>query len=73
MLLEENVSRCPNISQAPFSVSLITHKYPHSAYNDMCYLIEKYAPIDGIGQYDPLIDPSLTGARITPHLSEGLI
>lgn len=39
----------------------------------MCYLIEKYAPIDGISQYDPLIDPSITGARITPHLSEGFI
>ena len=32
----------------------------------MCYLCEKYAPIDGIGKYDPGIDPSITGARIVP-------
>ncbi|ROV92123.1 hypothetical protein VSDG_07568 [Cytospora chrysosperma] len=44
-----------------------------SAYNNMCYLIEKYAPIDGIDRYDPDIDPSVTGARIIPHLGEGLI
>lgn len=44
-----------------------------SAYNNMCYLIEKYAPIDGIDKYDPLIDPSITGARITPHLAEGFV
>lgn len=44
-----------------------------TAYNNMCYLIEKYAPIDGIDRYDPDIDPSLTGARIIPHLGEGLI
>ncbi|KAI0143681.1 Fructosamine kinase-domain-containing protein [Xylariaceae sp. FL1272] len=41
-----------------------------SAYNDMCYLCEKYAPIDMIDKYDPRIDPSLTGATIVPH-SEG--
>lgn len=45
----------------------------HSAYNNMCYLCEKYAPIDGIDKYDPRIDPSVTGARITPHLAEGFI
>jgi hypothetical protein len=33
----------------------------------MCYLCEKYAPIEEIGKYDPAIDPSLTGARIVPH------
>jgi hypothetical protein len=43
------------------------------AYNNMCYLCEKYAPIDGIDKYDPQIDPSITGARIVPHLAEGLI
>jgi hypothetical protein len=44
-----------------------------SAYNNMCYLCEKYAPIDGIAPYNPLIDPSLTGACIVPHLADGLI
>ena len=39
----------------------------------MCYLCEKYAPIDNIGKYDPQIDPKITGARIVPHLAEGLI
>lgn len=33
----------------------------------MCYLCEKYAPVDGIDRYDPSIDPSLTGVRIVPH------
>ncbi|MBE3049845.1 fructosamine kinase family protein [Candidatus Bathyarchaeota archaeon] len=42
-------------------------------YNDMCYLCEKYAPIDGIDAYDPRIDPSITGASIVAHLAEGLI
>lgn len=42
-----------------------------SAYNNMCYLCEKYAPIDGIDRYDPQKDPSVTGARIVVH--EGLI
>ncbi|KAK4113335.1 hypothetical protein N656DRAFT_828446 [Canariomyces notabilis] len=27
-----------------------------TAYNNMCYLCEKYAPIDGIAPYNPLID-----------------
>ncbi|KAH6848432.1 Fructosamine kinase-domain-containing protein [Chaetomium sp. MPI-CAGE-AT-0009] len=44
-----------------------------TAYNNMCYLCEKYAPIDGIDKYDPLIDPLLTGACIVPHLADGLI
>ena len=38
-----------------------------SAYNNMCYLCEKYAPLEGVDKYDPSIDPSLTGARIVPH------
>jgi hypothetical protein len=33
----------------------------------MCYLCEKYAPIDGVAKYDPSIDPPITGARIVPH------
>ena len=44
-----------------------------TAYNNMCYLCEKYAPIDGINEYDPRIDPSMTGDSILPHLLEGLI
>ncbi|KAK1765950.1 Fructosamine kinase-domain-containing protein [Phialemonium atrogriseum] len=44
-----------------------------TAYNNMCYLCEKYAPIDGIDKYDPRIDPSITGARIVPHVADGLI
>lgn len=43
------------------------------AYNNMCYLCEKYAPIDGIDKYDSRIDPSITGASIVPHLLEGFI
>jgi hypothetical protein len=39
----------------------------------MCYLIEKYAPIDGIDKYDPSLDPAVTGARIVPHLESGLL
>ncbi|KAJ3578208.1 hypothetical protein NPX13_g2352 [Xylaria arbuscula] len=45
----------------------------NSAYNNMCYLCEKYAPIDGIDKYDPRNDPSITGACIVPHLADGLI
>ncbi|KIM94536.1 hypothetical protein OIDMADRAFT_21333, partial [Oidiodendron maius Zn] len=43
-----------------------------TAYNNMCYLCEKYAPIDGIDKYKSQIDPSITGARISPHVAEGL-
>ena len=38
-----------------------------SAYNDMCYLCEKYAPLESLGKYDSDKDPSVTGARITVH------
>ncbi|KAF1851055.1 uncharacterized protein K460DRAFT_401082 [Cucurbitaria berberidis CBS 394.84] len=44
-----------------------------SAYNNMCYLCEKYAPVEGIDKYDPRIDPSVTGAYITPHLAGNLV
>ncbi|KAL6810212.1 Fructosamine kinase domain-containing protein [Trichoderma camerunense] len=44
-----------------------------TAYNNMCYLCEKYAPIDGIDKYDPRIDPSITGAHIVPHVDDDLI
>jgi hypothetical protein len=33
----------------------------------MCYLCEKYAPLAGIEEYDPSIDPSVTGACMVPH------
>ncbi|KAL9069431.1 MAG: hypothetical protein Q9157_006158, partial [Trypethelium eluteriae] len=42
-----------------------------TAYNNMCYLCEKFAPINGIDTYDAKSDPSITGARIKMH--EGLI
>lgn len=42
----------------------------YSAYNDMCYLSERYAPLDGLDRYDPLKDPSVTGARIIAHADE---
>ena len=37
------------------------------AYNDMCYLCEKYAPLEGLGKYDSEKDPEVTGARIKVH------
>ena len=49
------------------------NKMRYRAYNNMCYLIEKYAPVEGIDKYDSRIDPSLTGARIVPHLDDDLI
>lgn len=39
----------------------------------MCYLCEKYAPIENIGKYDPQLDPVLTGACIVPHRADGLL
>lgn len=44
-----------------------------TAYNNMLYLIEKYAPLNGVDKYDPNIDPSIMGACIVPHLAEGFI
>ncbi|TDZ17341.1 Protein-ribulosamine 3-kinase [Colletotrichum orbiculare MAFF 240422] len=38
-----------------------------SAYNSMCYLCQKYAPIDGIDAYDESVDPIKTGAKIVSH------
>jgi len=38
----------------------------NSAYNDMCHLCEKYAPLEGLGKYDSE-KASVTGARITVH------
>jgi len=34
------------------------------AYNDMLYLCEKYAPLEGLGTYRPENDVSVTGAYI---------
>ncbi|ROV91696.1 hypothetical protein VMCG_09255 [Cytospora schulzeri] len=41
-----------------------------TAYNNMCYLCEKYAPCDGIDAYDPGKDPSVTGARFAPSFTK---
>ena len=41
--------------------------FVNSAYNDMCYLCEKYAPLEGLGKYDPSQDPEVTGASIMVH------
>ncbi|KAI4666898.1 uncharacterized protein J4E88_010318 [Alternaria novae-zelandiae] len=35
-----------------------------TAYNDMLYLCEKYAPLEGLGTYRPEDDVSVTGAYI---------
>lgn len=37
------------------------------AYNDMCFLCERYAPLENIGKYDPEKDPNVTGSRIVVH------
>lgn len=39
------------------------------AYNNMCYLIHKYAPIEGVEQYDPRSDPFVTGAHFQVYSS----
>jgi hypothetical protein len=36
----------------------------------MCYLCEKYAPIEGIDKYDPEKDPSVTGSRLVPTFAK---
>jgi protein-ribulosamine 3-kinase len=41
-----------------------------TAYNDMCYLSERYAPLEGLDKYNPDMDPSVTGARIVAHAGE---
>ncbi len=46
---------------------IVADKLLHSAYNDMCYLCEKYAPLGSLGKYDAGKDPSVTGARIMAH------
>ncbi|KAI1267817.1 Fructosamine kinase-domain-containing protein [Xylariaceae sp. FL1019] len=38
-----------------------------TAYNNMCYLIAKYAPIEGIDQYDPDLDPFVTGKHFEAY------
>lgn len=35
----------------------------------MCYLIHKYAPIEGVEQYDPRSDPFVTGAHFQVYSS----
>ncbi|KAB5516896.1 Fructosamine kinase-domain-containing protein [Coniochaeta sp. 2T2.1] len=41
-----------------------------TAYNNVCYLCEKYAPVAGIDKYDPQKDPSVTGARLVPTFTK---
>jgi hypothetical protein len=54
----------PIDSECRCDVSL-THPAPyHRAYNNMLYLIEKYAPLEGLPKYDPQKDPSVTGAGV---------
>ncbi|KAI0115524.1 Fructosamine kinase-domain-containing protein [Nemania sp. FL0031] len=36
------------------------------AYNDMCYLCEKYAPLATIDKYDPELDPTVMTVRPLP-------
>ena len=38
-----------------------------TAHSDMCYLCEKYAPLESLGRYHSARDPSVTGARILVH------
>jgi hypothetical protein len=33
----------------------------------MCYLCEKYAPLESLGKYDPQKDPNVTGSNIQEH------
>jgi hypothetical protein len=39
------------------TVKTKTHKY--RAYNDLCYLCEKYAPTEGLEKYDKAKDPTI--------------
>lgn len=50
--------------------SLLVTSAINSAYNDMCHLCEKYAPLEGLGKYDTEKDPSVTGlaSRSTPEI-----
>ncbi|KAI9715531.1 MAG: hypothetical protein M1828_000783 [Chrysothrix sp. TS-e1954] len=38
-----------------------------TAYNDMCFLCQKYAPSEMVGKYDSQKDPSVTGNRMQAH------
>ncbi|KAI0145456.1 Fructosamine kinase-domain-containing protein [Xylariaceae sp. FL1272] len=38
-----------------------------TAFNNMCYLIDKYAPVDGIDKYDPALDPSVSGKHFKAY------
>ncbi|KAL6912641.1 hypothetical protein ACHAPO_012046 [Fusarium lateritium] len=42
----------------------------HTAYNNMCYLCEKYAPIEGIDKYDPALDPIVSGLGLLPDFEK---
>lgn len=47
-------------------------KIIESEINDekLFHICEKYAPVEGIDKYNPMFDPSVTGAVITPHVAE---
>jgi hypothetical protein len=62
------------VSTSLHNVMMVLTLYLTSrAYNNMCYLNEKYAPIEYMDKYDPALDPNITGLSIIPHLAEGLI
>ena len=41
-----------------------------SAYNDILFLCEKYAPFDSVDKYDPEKDVSLTGNYMHFEMSQ---
>ena len=49
---------------------MLTSSHLNRAYNNMCYLCEKFAPIDGIDKYDPVKDPSVTGVILKPTFAK---
>ncbi|KAF2110007.1 Fructosamine kinase-domain-containing protein [Lophiotrema nucula] len=52
-----------NLNWSATDPGIITRKI---AYNGMCYLCEKYAPVEGIGKYDPMLDPTVS--KIKPGI-----
>ncbi|KAI0202547.1 Fructosamine kinase-domain-containing protein [Astrocystis sublimbata] len=52
-----------NLNWSATDPGIITRKI---AYNDMCFLCEKYAPLDTIDKYDPSLDPVVTPGIVPP-------
>ncbi|KAI4864622.1 Fructosamine/Ketosamine-3-kinase [Hypoxylon rubiginosum] len=46
-----------NLNWSATDPGIITRRI---AYNDMCYLCEKYAPLEDLDSYDPELDPTVT-------------